>query len=70
MGKSGLNCSYYEGMLNSDKIAKKINLVLGKTYKIKLTGDSYVISFTNKDTSYSNIDFNGYKLYVNGKSGN
>lgn len=34
--------------------------------KIKLTGDSYVTSLEDDDTTYSNIDFNGYKLYVNG----
>ena len=35
---------------------------------IKLTGNSYVISLPDDDSSYSNIDFNGYKLYVNGKA--
>ena len=37
-----------------------------KSSKITLTGDSYVTSFTDADSSYSNINFNGYKLYVNG----
>ena len=36
------------------------------TSKIKLTGDSYSTSLEDDDTTYSNIDFNGYKLYVNG----
>lgn len=36
--------------------------------KIKLTGDSYVTSLDDEDTTYSNIDFNGYKLYVNNKA--
>lgn len=36
------------------------------TSKIKLTGDSYITSLEDDDTTYSNIDFNGYKLYVNG----
>ena len=40
----------YEGTINSN---------------IKLTGDSYVSSLDDSDTSYSNIDFNDYKLYVN-----
>lgn len=39
---------------------------LDKTSSIKLTGDSYVTSLENKDTKNNNIDFNGYKLYVNG----
>ena len=60
--------SVYEGTINSDNEAKSIKLVLDKTSKIKLTGDSYVSSLDDSDTSYSNIDFNGYKLYVNGKA--
>lgn len=36
------------------------------TSKIKLTGDSYITSLEDDDTTYNNIDFNGYKLYVNG----
>lgn len=27
-----------------------------------------VTSLDDEDTTYSNIDFNGYKLYVNGKA--
>lgn len=60
--------SVYEGTINSDNKAKSIKLVLDKTSKIKLTGDSYVSNLDDSDTSYSNIDFNGYKLYVNGKA--
>ena len=44
------------------------NLQLYESSKIKLTGDSYVTSLNDADSSYSNIDFNGYKLYVNGKA--
>lgn len=46
--------------------AKSITLKLDSTSKIKLTGDSYVTSLEDADATYSNIDFNGYKLYVNG----
>ena len=60
--------SYYEGTINGEDSAKEIKLKLDKTSKIKLTGDSYITSFDNTDSSNSNIDFNGYKLYVNGKS--
>ncbi len=58
--------SYYEGAINKDNTAKEINLTLDKGSKIKLTGDNYVTSLENEDSSNSNIDFNGYKLYVNG----
>lgn len=30
--------------------------------------DSHVTNFTNEDTTNSNIDFNIYKLYVNGNA--
>ena len=63
--KSG---SSYEGVINGDKSAKSLKLSLSKDSKIKLTGNSYVTSLSDDDSSYSNIDFNGYKLYVNGKA--
>lgn len=48
------NGSYIEGSVNSDKNSK-----------IKLTGDMYVSELNNDDVTNSNIDLNGYKLYVN-----
>lgn len=63
-----LSKSYYEGTINGDNSAKEISLKLSKDSNIKLTGDSYVTSLEDEDNSYSNIDFNGYKLYVNGTS--
>ena len=56
----------YIGTINCDNTAKNIELLLDKTSKIKLTGDSYVTKLTNSDSQNSNIDFNGHKLYVNG----
>ena len=58
--------SYYEGTINGDNTAESITLTLDSTSSIKLTGDSYVTSLEDADTTYSNIDFNGYTLYVNG----
>ena len=60
------NNSSYKGTINGSNEAKSITLTLDKSSKITLTGDSYVTSFTDADSSYSNINFNGYKLYVNG----
>lgn len=60
------NSSFDEGTINKDNTAKMISLTLDKTSKLKLTGDSYITSLNNEDSSNSNIDFNGYKLYVNG----
>ena len=58
--------SNYTGAINSKKTAKSITLKLDSSSKITLTGDSYVTSLEDADSSYSNINFNGYKLYVNG----
>ena len=63
--KSG---SYYEGTINGDNSARLIKLTLDKKSKLKLTGDSYVTSLDDADTDYSNIDFNGYTLYVDGEA--
>ena len=62
------NSSTYTGTINAKNTAKKISLTLDSSSKIKLTGDSYVTSLNDEDTSYSNIDFNGHTLYVNGKA--
>lgn len=58
--------SYYEGIINAENSAKSITLKLDTSSKIKLTGDSYITAIEDEDSTYSNIDFNGYKLYVNG----
>ena len=63
--KSG---SYYEGTINGGNSAGSIKLTLDKKSKIRLTGDSYVTSLDDADTDYSNIDFNGYTLYVDGEA--
>ena len=60
------NGSNYTGKINGNNTAKNITLSLDSTSKIKLTGDTYVTTLENADSSYSNINFNGYKLYVNG----
>ena len=60
--------SSYTWTINGYNTAKNIELVLDKTSKIKLTGDLFVTKLTNGDSSNSNIDFNGYKLYVNGET--
>ena len=62
--------SAFEGTVNGDNTAKNISLKMDKNSSIRLTGDWYVSSLEDEDTSYSNIDFNGYKLYVNGTTVN
>lgn len=57
--------SKLETTINSANTAKSITLNIDSTSTLTITGDCYVTSLTDEDTSYSNINFNGYKLYVN-----
>lgn len=60
------NNSSLEGTINTDNSAKSITLKLDSSSILTLTGDCYVTSLEDADSSYSNINFNGHKLYVNG----
>ena len=57
--------STFKGSINNSNEGE-VNLTLDKTSSITLTGDTYVKSLTNADSTNSNINLNGYKLYVNG----
>ena len=57
--------SSFKGAINNSNTGE-VTLKLDKTSKITLTGDTYVKSLENADTTNSNINLNGYKLYVNG----
>lgn len=57
--------SSYTGTINGEN-AGEVELVLDASSKITLTGDSYVKSLSNAEATNSNINLNGYKLYVNG----
>ncbi|MBR3157278.1 hypothetical protein IKF20_02515, partial [Candidatus Saccharibacteria bacterium] len=57
--------SSFKGVINNSNTGE-VTLKLDKTSKITLTGDTYVKSLENADTTNSNINLNGYKLYVNG----
>ena len=60
--------SYLESTINSDKTAKAVTLKLDSSSKLKLTGDCYITSLDDEDENYSNIEFNGFTLYVNGSA--
>ncbi|WP_295995063.1 hypothetical protein [uncultured Veillonella sp.] len=61
------NGSSLVGAINTDNTAKEITLKLSKDSTWTLTGDSYVKSLTNEDTTGSNIHLNGYKLMIKNK---
>lgn len=58
------NGSSLIGAINTDNTAKDVKLKLSKDSTWTLTGDSYVKSLTNEDTTGGNIHLNGYKLIV------
>ena len=58
------NGSSLVGAINTDNTAKEVTVKLSKDSNWILTGDSYVKSLNNEDTTGSNIHSNGYKLVV------
>ena len=59
------NGSSFSGVINGEN-AGEVELTLDNSSSITLTGDTYIKSLTNADTTNGNIHTNGYKLYVNG----
>jgi hypothetical protein len=54
-----------KGTINSAKTAKSIRLALDKTSKWEVTGDSYLTSFEDEDSTLANIKDNGHTIYYN-----
>ena len=54
--------SSFKGKFNSAKSSGTINIVIDSSSKITLTGDSYITSLENGDSSGSNIDKGDYSL--------
>ena len=59
-----MTSSTFKGMIDAKD--GNVTLKLDKNSNIVLTGDSYITSLDNADSTNSNINLNGYKLYVNG----
>jgi len=57
--------STFNGSINNDNQGEVI-INIDKTSSITLTKDTYIKSLNNEDSTNSNINLNGYKLYVNG----
>ena len=62
------NGSSYLGTINSENTAKSISITLDSSSTLTLTGDSYITNLNNEVTDNSNINLNGYTLYVNGNA--
>lgn len=60
--------SSFNGNINNENTAKSIELTMDKSSTITLTGDTYITKLNDEDSSYSNINFNGHTLCVNGEA--
>ncbi len=64
-----LNNTFYKGQVNKDNLSKKVDIVLDKTAKWELTGDSYINTLTIQNGKISRlrsqIESNGYDIYYN-----
>ena len=58
--------SAFKGTINAENTGE-ISLILDETSTITLTGDTYIKALNNADSTNSNINLNGYKLYVDGR---
>ena len=54
--------------INSANTAKSVSLSLSSDSTWSLTGNSYLTTFTDSDTSLSNIQSNGYNIYYKSSS--
>lgn len=59
------NSSSFKGSINNANEGE-VSITLDETSTITLTGDTYIKSLDNSDSTNSNINLNGYKLYING----
>ncbi len=59
------NGSSFKGAINGENTGE-VSLTLDSSSTLTLTGDTYVKSLINADTTNSNINLNGYKLYIDG----
>ena len=62
------NGSSYLGTINAENSAKSLKITLDGSSTLTLTGDSYITSLENSVSDNSNINLNGYTLYVGEKA--
>ncbi|MBQ3464276.1 hypothetical protein IJH27_00350 [Candidatus Saccharibacteria bacterium] len=56
--------SHYMGAINTSNAAKSVSVTLSADSNLILTGNTYLTSLENADSTNKNIYSNGYKLYV------
>lgn len=61
--------STFKGAINNSNEGE-VSITLDQSSTLTLTGDTYIKSLTNEDSTNSNINLNGYRLYIDGKEFN
>ncbi|MCF0261225.1 MAG: hypothetical protein HUJ54_15295 [Erysipelotrichaceae bacterium] len=59
--------SALEGFISSAESKGKVRLKMDRSSKLILSGDCYLEALENEDELNSNIEFNGFSVYVNGQ---
>ena len=57
--------SSFKGAINTANEGE-VSIKIDEASTITLTGNTYIKSLDNADSTNSNINLNGYKLYING----
>lgn len=57
------NGAHMTGAVNTDNTAKSVTLTLAKDAQWILTEDSHIMSFSDEDLSFKNIQSNGHNIY-------
>ena len=55
--------SHLISKINTAHVAKEVNIVMDSASSWNLTGDSYIDTLTDEDSTCSNIISNGFNLY-------
>ena len=57
------NGAHMTGTVNTDNTAKSVTLTLAKDAQWILTDDSHIMSFSDEDLAFRNIQSNGHNIY-------
>lgn len=60
--------SNFNGVINPDQACEDVKLHMDVTSTLFLTGDTYLSEFSNANPSNSNVQTNGFHIYVDGKA--
>ena len=63
------NGSSLKGVINAGNTAKSVTLTMDTASTWSLIADSYLSTFTDSNTEFTNIDDNGFNIYYDSLTG-